>query len=68
MPLKPDEKSMGGRFNGLDDPVRRLGADDEAGRGLLDRLMVRTVDPKGSLFDNAIEHAARDDGDGVALG
>lgn len=65
MPLEPHEKSVGGRFDSLDDSVRRQGADNEAGRGLLDGLMVRAVHPKRSLFDDAIEHAAWDNGDRV---
>ena len=61
MPLEPDKKAVGGRFDGLDDSVGSQGADNEAGRGLLDGLMVRAVHPKRSLFDDAIEHAAWDD-------
>lgn len=60
MPLQPDEKPVGRRFDGLDDAVRGQGADNETRRGLFDRLMMRAVYAHGSLFDNPAEDAVRD--------
>ena len=43
MPLQADEESVSGQFDGLDNAVRRLGADNESRRGLFDRLVMRAI-------------------------
>ena len=44
MPLDAEAKAMARVFDALDDAVLGDGVDDEAGPGLLDRLMMRAVD------------------------
>jgi hypothetical protein len=51
MPLDADAEVGVRLLDGFDDPVRRGGGDDEAGRGVLDGLMMSAVDRHESLVE-----------------